>query len=289
MKGNHQQSQIQLGWQINDNHTLNNIKHAIKPNKLITWLTKEKIYLEADNLRIGKTKMIGYLTKMIGYLTKMIGYLTHIHPHLVNCNNIKTQIHNILKMIHISNKEAAQIGPKNKVDSNEMTDSSDEPTIHCPTFEVFQTTIDIRPANVQVEIDIMGIKCQTGKAALLREFFLRNIETLEQNGRGNFVPTGLANVIVMKNIIHNNNHYLRTMTSILIHRLLATALKIKILLDKVCMTIYDYLSDTEWFHGLEPTDIDGKYYLITTKHQMSEACKWLNDNLEDMFIEYIPK
>jgi len=100
----------------------------------------------------------------------------------------------------------------------------------------------------------------------------------------------------MKNTFHVNNHYLRAMTSIAINRLLAKGLKIEILPDEeaskedqVCMAVYDYLSKAEWFHGLEPTDTDGKYYMMTTKHKMSEACAWLDANLEDMFIDYIPK
>jgi len=63
----HQQNWIHLRCQINGNQTLNNIKHSVKPNKLLMWLVKEKVYLKADALGIGKTKTLS---------------LTQIHPNL---------------------------------------------------------------------------------------------------------------------------------------------------------------------------------------------------------------
>jgi len=92
--GSHQQNQIHLRCQINGNQTVSNIKHSFKPNKLLTWLAKEKVYLKADALGIRKTKTIGYLT--------------HIHPQLVNCTctHIKTQIHDMLEMTLISTADA---------------------------------------------------------------------------------------------------------------------------------------------------------------------------------------
>jgi len=51
-----QQNQIWLGCLINSNRTLNNIKHAVKPNQLIMWLTHKKVFLDADTLGIGKPK-----------------------------------------------------------------------------------------------------------------------------------------------------------------------------------------------------------------------------------------
>jgi len=55
------------------------------------------------------------------------------------------------------------------------------------------------------------------------------------------------------------------------------------------MTVYDYMLSAEWCHGLEPTDREGRYLLITTHQELSEAHEWLDNNLEEMFVEHIPQ
>jgi len=75
-------TKVRLRCNINGNQTLNHLKHAIKPNCLIQWLCQEKVFLEADQLRIRKTKTIGYLT--------------NIHPCIVNCTSTKDKIYDML-------------------------------------------------------------------------------------------------------------------------------------------------------------------------------------------------
>jgi len=70
-------------------------------------------------------------------------------------------------MTHISNKEVTKLDDSLTKQTNTMTEMDKDTTIHCPTFEVFQTTIGIGPANAHVETDVMGIKCQANKVALL--------------------------------------------------------------------------------------------------------------------------
>jgi len=59
--------------------------------------------------------------------------------------------------------------------------------------------------------------------------------------------------------------------------------------DQVKMTIYDNITDAEWCIGLEPTNQEGRYLLTTMHKQLSEARKWHDDNLEELFLEYIPQ
>jgi len=113
-----QQNQIQLGCLINGNQTLNNIKHAIKPNQLITWLTGKKVFLNADTLGIGKTKTIGYLT--------------YIHPHLINCTYTKIKLAETLKTTHVDYDAACKLDDSLPNATNNMTDSGDKPTVQCP-------------------------------------------------------------------------------------------------------------------------------------------------------------
>jgi len=65
-----QKEKVRLGCTLNGNRTLNNMKHSKKPSPFLQWLSKEKVFVEADALGLSKTKTIGYLTG--------------IHPHLAN-------------------------------------------------------------------------------------------------------------------------------------------------------------------------------------------------------------
>jgi len=188
---------------------------VIKPNLLLTWLYHEKVFLEADALGIGKTKTIGYLT--------------HIHLRLINRNHTKVKLAETLEMTHIAYDEACKLDTNITQATNVMTDNGDEPTIQCPPFEIFHTTIGNGPSNVRSETDVIGIKCNVGKAALVREFFLQTAEQIECQGQGKFVPAGLANVIgkaTMHKLIQDNNQYLKNITSIPIYGLPKEALQI---------------------------------------------------------------
>jgi len=155
-------NKVRLGCNINGNRTLNHLKHAQKPNKLITWLYREKVYLDADTLGISKTKTVGYLSR--------------IHPRLVNRTHTKNKLLEVIEMTHVHHHEASKLDNSIMVESTDMTDNDDEPTVHCPPFEIFQTTIGLGPANARSEKDVIGIKCAVRKAALVCEFFLQAME-----------------------------------------------------------------------------------------------------------------
>jgi len=100
----------------------------------------------------------------------------------------------------------------------------------------------------------------------------------------------------MQTIICDNNQYLKNVTGIPIYSLPSATLDIEITLRKndtnttqICTTVRDYLLNAEWCHGFEPTNSKGKYFLITSIQQLSEAHEWLDGNLEGLFIKYIPQ
>jgi len=276
-------TKVRLGCNINGNQTLNHLKHAVKPNRLIQWLRQERVFLEADQLGIGKTKTVGYFT--------------NIHPRIVNRTSTKDKIYETLNTTIINPEEAAKLDSTLQDLINAMQENGDDATVHCPVFELFQTTIGIGN-NPRVETDVLGIKCQASKAALLREFLLQTSQTLEQQGLGKFIPAGLANVIgteTMTSIIRSNNQYLKSITTVPINGLPADALKIEITVaddtpekDRVPITVHNYLLNAEWCHGLEPTGREGRYLLITTYSQIAAAREWLDKNLESLFVDYLP-
>jgi len=100
----------------------------------------------------------------------------------------------------------------------------------------------------------------------------------------------------MQTIIRDNNQYLKNVTGIPIYGLPSAALDIEITIrendtstTQIRTKVRDYILNAEWCHGLEPTDSEGKYFIITFTQQLSEAREWLDDNLEGLFVNYIPQ
>jgi len=88
-----------------------------------------------------------------------------------------------LNTTFISHEEAVKLDSSLK-ETSIMQDNDNEPTVHCPIFELFHTTIGIG-TKPRVETDVIGIKCQSGQAALLREFLIKSNDNIEQAGQGN--------------------------------------------------------------------------------------------------------
>jgi len=178
-----------------------------------------------------------------------------------------------------------------------MRDSGDDININCPPFKIFHTSIGIGPSNDQLSTDVLRIKCNTGKAALIREFLIKAADIMEAKGLGRFVPAGLANVIgneTMKNIIRNNNQYLKNVSIIPINGIPLKALYMEITIDEeedeaTKLMVYDYIMSAEWCQGIKPTNQFGRYFIITTHQQLNKAREWLDSNLQDMFLEHIPR
>ncbi len=228
----------------------------------------------------------------------MIGYLTRIHPHIVNQTNTKQKLQLTLEQMVINHKEVVKLDPTLNDIINDMHDEEDEPNIQCPPFKLFPMTIGISTGTQCATMDMIGMKCQSGKASLLREFLIKTTDQMEINGLGKFIPAGLMNMIgtnTMTAIICTNNQYLKLLATILINGIPEEALKMTIIIDKeavaanqVKIMALDYFLMAKWCLGLEPTAKEGWYLLITTMVQIAEARQWLDDNLEGLFTKHIP-
>jgi len=280
-----QKEHIQLSCMVNGNCTLNSLKHTDKPSCLIQWLTKEKVFLESDSLSMGKMKAIGYLTR--------------IHPRIASWAHAKEKLFDILNTTFIDYTDAQKLDSSLKDSNTTMQDSDEQPMVHCPAFEIFQTTIGIgnKPC---IEMDVIGIKCQSGQAALLCEFLIQSKDTTKTQGNGQFILAVLANIIgkeTMKQIICKNNQYLKSITTTIpINGISPITLKTEIIIyeeaaeaDQIKMTVYNYIMSADWCLGIEPTDCKGRYLLTTMLQELSEAHEWLDDNLKELLSEYIPQ
>ncbi len=122
-----------------------------------------------------------------------MGYLTQIHPCLINRISTKEKLYENLNSTIIDPKITAKLDQSLQDQVTAMQDTGDDITVHCPRFELFQTTIGIGN-NPHIKTDVLGIKCQAGKATLVREFLLQSSNKIEQEGLGKFIPAGLANI-----------------------------------------------------------------------------------------------
>jgi len=149
--------------------------------------------------------------------TKTVRYLTGIHLRVVNQLSTKEKLCKTLKAVIINPEEALKLNISLTKMVSTMQDASDEAMLHCPPFEIFKMTIGTGPTNDHLSTDVLGIKCQTSKAALIRKFLIQAADTMEVKGLGKFVPARLAKVIgteMMMNIIRNNNQYLKNVSTI---------------------------------------------------------------------------
>ncbi len=102
------------------------------------------------------------------------------------------------------------------------------------------------------------------QAALLQEFLIQSKDKIETQGHRQFILAGLANVIgtdTMQQIIHKNNQYLKSITTIPINGISPIALKTEIIIDEeateeeqIKMTVYDYFMSTDWCLSLKLTN-----------------------------------
>jgi len=86
---------------------------------------------------------------------------------LINHNHTRIKLAKTLEMTHIKYIEACKLDPNSTQVTNTMTDSGETPTVQCRPFEIFHTTIGSGPSNACHETDVIGIKCNVGKAALV--------------------------------------------------------------------------------------------------------------------------
>jgi len=117
------------------------------------WLSTKKIYLDADDLGICKTKMVGYLT--------------NIHPQVIHHTSTKQKISDTLNLNMITPNKAILLDPSLQATIDTAQETADKTMMHCPQFKIFQTTIRVNNGNTRFTTDVLGIKCAAGKITLL--------------------------------------------------------------------------------------------------------------------------
>jgi len=259
---------------------LSQIKFKSPDSHLLTWLKKERIFVDSDSLGIERPTTIGHFTQIAPDLT----HLANFRDHLVNQ----------MMLIEIPADEAIALAPYLKTAQTDAMSCGDEFTTILPNFEVYRTRLSHGRAPSQVITDVIGIKCEPRDAKLLTEFFTRlAAETNSSHRDGTFVPKGASSLLgpqTYEQVIKDNNRFLSNVATIPInleYDAWFAVIDPHATDDTATLSLYDHLIQKPWFLRIESVGRK-KCLLITTRHNLPEARTWLDENLEPMVRKSIP-
>jgi len=173
------QTHVCIGCYMLSNRSIGNIKFKSPAKHLLTWLKKDRVFLEADRLGIDRPVTIGHFTKISPEFT----HLTNFRDHLVNQ----------LMLIEIDADTAVDLALHLKQDQLEAMTNGDKFVPILLNFEIYRTRISHGREPAQVATEVLGVKTAPKDAKLLGEFFTRLATENSTNHRdGTFLPKGAA-------------------------------------------------------------------------------------------------
>jgi len=235
--------------------------------KLVDWLKKEKIFLESDALGIKKMATIGYLTKL--------------HPHLTSQTHLKPLLIKELSNITIDPTLACKLDLTQKQKQTEAMSNSDMFIPELPDFELYKAHISYGRDNDCFSTDVIGIKCATEIARLLKEFFSQLCNPMELDTHlGVFIPTGAVHQLgapTYANLICKNNEFIHSVMMIPVGNFQHATLDIPFSTDNttdINMTMLEeQILKQSWCLRVERSSTENKVPILTTKGQLTVAHK----------------
>jgi len=197
-------SHVCIGFHVMSNRTLGNIKFKSKESHLLTWLKKERVFVESDGLGIDRPVTIGYFTKIAADLT----HLANFRDHLVNQ----------LLLVEIDANTAIKLSPHLKTAQIDAMSNGDEFITILPEFEIYRTHLSHGREPQQVKTDLLGVKCAPRDAQLLSKFFTRMASITSNDQRdGIYLPKGAVHLLgpqTYEQVLKDNNFFLTTVATI---------------------------------------------------------------------------
>jgi len=269
-----------IGCHLLSARTLGNIKFHSPESQLLTWLKKEKVFLESDNLGTDRPVTVGYFTK--------------IDPLLTHLANFREYLANQLLLIDIDVDTAIELAPYLKQVQLDAMSNGDEFVTILPPFELYKTRLTHGREPSQISTEVIGIKGAPKDAKLLGEFFTRLASEVTNDTRdGVYLPNGAANLIgpaTYAQVLQDNNFFLNNVATIPVNLEYAAWFAVidpENHSDDAPITLHDHLIRKTWFLRLESVTRH-KCLLVTTKSNLNEARQWLDDNLEPLIRKSIP-
>ncbi len=233
-----------IGCYVLSNRSLSQIKFKSTDNHLLTWLKKERIFVDSDSLGIERPTTIGYFTQIAPDIT----HLANFRDHLVNQ----------MMLIEIAADDAIALAPYLKAARLDAMSSGDEFTTILPNFEVYRTRLSHGRTPSQVTTDVIGIKCKPRDAKLLTEFFTRlAAETNSSHHDGTFVPKGVSSLLgpqTYEQVLKDNNRFLSHVATIPInleYDAWFAVINPHASDDTATLSLYDHLIRKPWFLRIE--------------------------------------
>jgi len=266
------QQRVIIGCEVLSERTINEIKFDRQKPQFLEWMKKNKLFFESDSLGVNKTTTIGYLTRL--------------HPQLTNRTNLKKLLNVALEEITIDPNLAVELDPALKEHHTDAMSNGDDFSPVVPPFEVYKTRL-IYGSDKKTYTNVIGIKCASSQAKLLKEFYsqLASPEIYEKQ-IGVFIPTGAVHLLGTEKylqLIRENNAFLNDITTIPLGDFQHPTLDIPFSTDSTTdieqTTLQDLIAEQPWCLGVERTNLNNKVMITTTKTQILQAREWLDQQL----------
>jgi len=269
-----------IGFHLLSARTLGNIKFHSPESQLLTWLKKVKVFLESDSLGTDRPVNVGYITK--------------IDPILTHLANLQEYLVNQLLLIDIDVETAIALAPHLKKVQLEAMTNGDEFVTILPPFELYKTRLTHGRGPSQISTEVIGIKGAPKDAKLLSEFFTRLASEVTNDTRdGVFLPNGAVHLLgpaTYAQVLQDNNLFLNNVATVpvnLEYEAWFAVIDPDNHSEDAPISLHEHLLRKTWFLRLESVTRH-KCCIVTTKSNLPEARKWIDENLESLVRKSIP-
>jgi len=193
-----------IGCHVLSNHTLNHIKFHSNTNNLLTWLKKNKVFIESDHLGTDCPITIGQFSKIAPEFTHLATFREHLA--------------NQLMMIEIDVETAIELAPHLKSAQLEAMSNGDDYVLILPYFEIYKTRLSHGRDPTEITTEVIGVKGTPKDAKLLSKFFTRlAAETSTDHHDGVFLLKGAVHLLgpdAYGWVLKENNFFLNNVATI---------------------------------------------------------------------------
>jgi len=273
------QTHVCIGCNVLSNRTLGNIKFHSTDNQLLAWLKKAKVFVESDSLGTERPVTVGYFTKIDPTIT----HLAHFNDHLASQ----------LMMIDMDVDTAITLAPYLKKVQIDAMSSGDEVPI-LPNFEVYKTRLSHGRAPNKISTEVIGIKCEPKDAKLLGEFLTRLASESSTDPRdGVYLPKGAVHLLgtnTYEQVLKENNFFLDNVATVPVnmeYEAWFAVIDPENHSEPDPISVHEYLTRQPWFLRLESVSRK-KCIIVTTRSNLPDACKWIDENLRTLIRKSIP-
>jgi len=164
-----------------------------------------------------------------------------------------------------------------------------------PPFKIYQMEISYGCNKNCIKMDILGIKCSIDHACLLKKFFSQIVNPMEMEKQIDmFVPTRAVHLIgleVYTNLLRTNNEFLQSITMVPMgdfqHKTLDIPFSLDPNMDIDQTTLYELIHHQTWCIHVKWSLTPNKVIIVTTKRQVTMACKWTDKILSILYNQHI--